>query len=131
MKLLNRIQQDIEGAKVLKDWMGDGMAPVPREQAEARAAICELCPKNKKEKWWNLHQYLRDKIAEAIRYQIEMKKHLKMTLPNEDELGTCDVCGCNMPLKVWAPLHHILAHTPADAQWSECCWIPEEAKGKG
>jgi hypothetical protein len=130
MSLLKEIARDVEGIKVLKDWLGDGATPVERELAERRALVCVNCPKNIKTRWWNFPQYLKDKIAEAIRYQIEMKRHLKMEVPNEAELGTCDICRCNMPLKIWAPIDYVVQHHGLDKtdDYPDHCWIRIEAE---
>ena len=131
MSLLKEIARDVEGIKVLKDWLGDGATPVDRKLAENRAVVCTDCVKNVRTRWWNFPQYLKDKVASAIRYQIEMKRELKMEVPNEAELGTCDVCRCNMPLKVWTPIQYMVEHHGADKmdEFPDWCWQRIESKG--
>lgn len=124
MSLLKEIARDVEGIKILKDWLGDGAIPVPMEQAIERAKICGDCPKNIRTRWWNFPQYLKDKVAESIRCQIEIKRHLKMEVPNEAELGTCDVCRCNMPLKIHTPIKYLVEHQGEDkmTDFPSHCW---------
>ncbi len=40
------------GIKLLSQWLGDGLNPVPRQLAEKRAAVCATCPQNQEGNLW-------------------------------------------------------------------------------
>jgi hypothetical protein len=136
MKLLDRLRQDVKGLEVLRDWLGDSAMPVERDQAEARARVCthgnagKACPWNEQAAWWDLHEMAKDKIAQAIRYQLELKARCSMQLPNEGELGTCNACGCNLRLKVWTPILYLKDHlTPEQLlRYPLYCWQKTEVE---
>lgn len=113
------------GVGVLLDWLGSGGKPVDQALAEQRASICATCPKNWK---GNLSDYFIGKAAQTIKTQLEMKNDLSLKTSRDAELGVCEACSCSLPLKVQAPLAHILAHTSADvkARLHPLCWILHE-----
>lgn len=114
------------GALILKDWLGAGGIPVPEDKAIDRSQACFECPKNWRGDW---RTKVTGAVAEKVLEQRRMKLQLDLTVPNEEQLGTCDVCLCHLPLKVWVPLLHILAHTSKElmADFPSNCWIPLEA----
>lgn len=135
-ELLNKLRQDVEGVKVLADWLGgDGIA-VEREHAIARAQACihgnngKVCPQNYIPRWWNLHDMAKDTVATSIRNQIELKDSIGMMLPDESEIGTCRVCGCNLPLKVWTPIEYLKEHLQPEQlqKYPAWCWQKQEAE---
>ena len=134
MNILKELRNDIEGAKLLKDWLGPDCATVPIEQAEIRAEACTnghsgmKCPMNVAPGWWNLLEQAKSEIAQTIRAQLELRNHLSLRVKNEDALHMCHVCGCCMKLKVFTPIEHIKAHTSPTqiAIYPSWCWIRRE-----
>lgn len=113
------------GAATLADWLGNGGLPVSRLLAQERANKCLQCPLNDLGEW----SYT-DDIAERIKAQREAKTGLNLKVDNEDKLGVCGACGCNLSLKVWVPLQTIKDHTDAGTHEKLVpeCWIKTETK---
>ena len=124
MNLLERIRGDVEGAKLLSDWLGEGGIPVGLVKSQSRANICETCPHNVEAKWWDR---VKHKIADTIKAQLELKHHMELSVSNENKLGMCSCCGCAIPLKVHTPIEHIKDHTPVEVKYPHWCWITQEA----
>ncbi len=116
------------GIAILLDWLGDGAKPVDPPLAEKRAGVCVACPKNDLKGDWK--SYFTAPVAEKIRVQLEMKSDLRLRTSQDSKLGICTACDCPLPLKLHAPLSHILAHTSADTKkrLDKGCWILSEAK---
>lgn len=123
----------VVGGNVLKDWLGDGGIPVAQELSNERAHTCAIrttelgkCPMN------NTDPSLLDKtthiVATAIKQQRETKLRMSLKTPDEEKLGTCTACGCDLGLKVWVPLHHILDNTSEETmqRFDPECWILKE-----
>ncbi len=107
------------GASVLKDWLGDGLRPVERAEAESRAAVCARCPQNVP------GSALVGLAAETFRKLVETKHGMRLVTAHDQKLETCAACSCRLTLKVWAPREHILNGTTDEVRsklWSEC-WI--------
>lgn len=137
MNLLEELRNDVEGIQLLRDWLGDGGAPVSQMAAEHRAYTCvngkagDPCPLNKAPHWWNLLENAKSAIAETIRAELELKQHLQMRVTSEEGLAMCSACGCCLKLKVWTPIEHIRAHTtPENIDKTPLfCWMRRELKG--
>ena len=112
----------LDGAAVLRDWLGDGARPVHASVSEKRGSICGMCPKNQHPKWW---ETATQAAAETIRAYMAVKSGEGFVTPHDEDLGMCVVCKCCLPLKVHTPLEHILAHTSEDvmAALPEHCWV--------
>lgn len=124
--LVGEVKKTAAGARILGDWLGAGMEPVASSLAESRAAICLECPKNVRGNWRTM---VTGAVAEAVKEQAEMKGRIELATPQDHELGTCGVCLCHLPLKVWVPLSHIAEHT-SEQVWSELpewCWMRKES----
>jgi hypothetical protein len=115
----------LDGAMVLKDWLGEGAEPVASFLSERRGTVCEICPKNQHPKWW---EQATDAAAQTMKLYVEFKNDRKLTVPMESELHMCVVCKCCLPLKVHVPLRHILDHTSNEvmAALPDHCWIRNE-----
>jgi hypothetical protein len=110
------------GVAVLVEWLGNGAKPVEQPLADSRAAICSDCPKND---GGDFTSYFTKPIADTIRTQLEIRGDLQLKTPHDEKLTVCSACSCPLKLKVWAPLDHILAHTPEDVRknLARQCWI--------
>lgn len=122
-----RSSQVADGVQILKDWLGDGATPVPSVQSQARADICLRCT-------FNTSGFKPiAAVAEIIRQQVEKKHELKLTVSGEENLHTCDICWCHLPLKVHVPMQYILENTPEPMlekfrQDQPACWIVKETQ---
>lgn len=122
MNIFAEIKADVKGGRILKDWFGDGGIPVAQVDAERRAMTCICCKENQPGGWW---ENAKGRVARAIREQIEMKNQLSLRVQDEESLGTCRVCLCNLPLKVHVPIQYILEHTDDETMnaFPAACWI--------
>lgn len=132
MSLLNQLRQTLEGAQILKDWLGDsGESPVSREHAERRAHSClfgqggNACSEHRAPRWW---ESAKSRIAEAIRRQLAFKHEVNLFLEREEDMKMCAVCGCCMRLKVWVPTDHIRQNIALESlkNYPSHCWIKQE-----
>ena len=96
--IVKRAQQVAGGIETLAGWLGSGAETVTPQVANNRAIICLGCPKNVRGNWV---ESVIGVVADAIRGTLALKKHLSLATQVDDGLGTCDACGCNLPLKVW------------------------------
>ena len=117
-------------SELLKDWLGDGGKAVDNELAQLRSHACISCPQNVAPNWWNLVQNAKNKIAQTIRQQLEIKNEMLMRVPFEKELHVCRVCGCALPLKIHVPIEHVKEHLKDGEleKFPSHCWIPRELK---
>lgn len=131
MNIIDEIRQDVTGAQILKDWLGEGMQPVSPELAAHRSLSCitgyegKPCPHNREAKWW---ESAKGAVAGYILEQLAIKNRAKVSVPLEESLKMCAACGCALPLKVHVPIKYIQAHTVHGNQeklpaW---CWMRQE-----
>lgn len=113
------------GMKLMVQWLGDGLRPVPIEIAEKRAAICAECPVNQN---GNFAQRLDAIAAKQFKMLLQVKSDLSLKTTHDEKLKTCTACDCWIPLKVFAPIEHIRSNTSDDAKakLSPQCWIKHE-----
>ena len=123
--LARRAKKTAAGVKCMREWLGNGAIPVAQEEAECRTNICAGCPKNDKGNWWDM---VTGAVAEAIKSQLQTKENLRLSTSKETEIGTCSVCYCHLPLKVWVPMEHIKKYTDEEtlAEFPSNCWIYEK-----
>jgi hypothetical protein len=114
-----------KGGAVLLDWEKAGGQPVAQELANKRAAICVGCPKNGSSSITDLFTV---PAATMIKRQLERRASLKLSTPDDENLGTCEACLCPLRLKVFCPIQHIHEKTSADvrAELDPRCWILHE-----
>lgn len=131
---LNALRQTQTGAAILTEWLGDGLRPVSKSEANSRMRVClhgnngEPCPENRAGKWW---EKSKDAIAETIRtlmivkHQMNVQEPDRFLLTHEDELFMCRACGCCLRLKAWTPIEHIHHHLDEEtkAKLPAYCWI--------
>jgi hypothetical protein len=131
VNLLEEFRNDVEGLKLLNDWLVSGGDTVSQIHAEHRAITCTMgangdpCPLNKEPGWWDRAKSI---IANTIKMQLEMKQHLKLRVSSEEGLAMCSACGCCLKLKVFTPIEHIKAHTSPEniAKTPGYCWMRQE-----
>lgn len=115
----------VTGGKGLLEWEKSGEPPVPAEQAEARAQVCAVCPKNSKD---DLTRWFTVPASEFIKRQIERANNLKLATSKDAELGTCEACLCVLIPKVHTPLKFIHMSEAVKAELDPACWILSELK---
>jgi hypothetical protein len=119
MNWIERATQIKNGATIIRDWWGDGLHPIDKEDAKARAKICLKCPMNTR-KWSFVNQ-----VALAIKKTMAIKNHLGLRVTGEKQLGTCAVCGCALRLKIWTDRKYLCDDlTPAQmSAYPDYCWM--------
>lgn len=118
--LVEAVKRDVNGARSLAEWLGEGAMPVSQDLAEVRALACRQCPMN---------GGVVGKVKEAVAEYLQTKAKLELHVEKESELHTCQVCECPLKLKVWVPLDYVLSHSEA-TQFPAECWIRKEAGAK-
>lgn len=115
-----------DGAALLLEWEQSGRQAVSPEVSAPRAAICAKCPENVKGK--SLADLFTVPAAAMILRRFERLEGLKLTTPNDDDLGTCRVCLCPLRLKVHTPADLILKRLKPGirAELHPSCWILKE-----
>lgn len=119
-----RARQDLKAAQVLAEWIGSDTEPVPPNLAASRAMQCINCPgrHNKFD-----HRRLEPAIAETIRVQEAMRRHVTLKTPQDARLHSCldtaagPGCGCYLKLKVWVPIEN-----QPDTKMPAYCWVSRE-----
>lgn len=108
----------------LTAWLGSGGECVDIKEAERRAAICAVCPKNHRTEGWLLGLFTRPAIR-GIRMQLERKCDMRLETSLDPLLGLCTACFCVLILKVWTPPEMILKHLKpkTKAKLHPDCWI--------
>ena len=96
MGWIKRIAQTRNFLAVRKSWFGAGGEPVSPELAQARANVCLKCPMNYKGDWlWNMATQM------AINAQSQLRSIMKLKVEGEEDLKTCEACGCVTRLKIY------------------------------
>lgn len=112
------------GAGNLLAWSDNGKV-VPREVAEARAAVCVTCPRNGKGDW---RKIFTGPAVSIIQNQLATKNSMQLATSKDEQLKVCEACWCPLSLKVWAPLEYALRKMSQDTKdrLVENCWMKTE-----
>lgn len=131
MKIIAAVKSYFQNAKtfrnIIKDWFGEGAAPVSRQQAQERADKCFQCPFNHHE--GNTGKEL---LPSIVIRRVEAKNKMKLFVENEWKISTCKLCGCYLPLKIHVPIIHIRQYTPQSiidgiSERKPDCWQVSES----
>lgn len=121
---VRRVRAIGKGAAVLADWFGHGGFPVAYTLAANRAEICAACPRNVSSDWLaNVTGWL----ADFVHQQLKLRNELELRTPWDAKLKTCELCGCHLTLKIWAPAQYV-QQTLTEAMRHELpspCWMPK------
>lgn len=134
MSILDSIRRDLNGAKILYEWMGTG-DPVHQLVADSRAKRCaqgddgKKCPLNISPGWWDR---VKSQASNWIKSALELKGHMHLETPYDKDLDMCQACGCCTRLKVWCPTHHLRDHVPRSQldKTTSFCWMRAEILGR-
>lgn len=122
MNLIERAKAYLHGQRILSAWLGDGGVAVEHSLAQERSNVCMTCEMN--QPGWTPPE----KVAEAIKEQVELKNNLNLHVQNEDKLHTCQVCLCPLLLKPWVPLSYQSKYMTKDdiESFPTKCWLRKE-----
>jgi hypothetical protein len=104
MSILEKAKHIPHGVSVISKWLGSGGEVVDQQTAQARANVC--CGTNPTEaKCANnvSTSPATGAVAAAVKSYLGIKNKLGLKVGGEDELGTCQACGCVLKLIVWEP----------------------------
>jgi hypothetical protein len=106
---------------------------VAPELANARAAICAKCPLNNAGDWTT---WFSAPAASFIKTQLEHRKQMKLSTPDDARISMCQACGCQLHLAVHVPISYKLSKlsklsAEAKAKLDPGCWILSEEKTLG
>lgn len=115
----------LQGSRILVTWFGAGGKGVFPAVAQSRANVCLECPQNARKTLWGL---LETPVSKTIRAVMAYKEQRKIAVRGEENLGTCRVCLCHLPLKVHVPIAFIAEETDAAdlAEFPDFCWVKRE-----
>ena len=113
------VANDSLGAKIITDWFGEGGHPVIHPIAERRSEACFSCPRNSRKA-----RRVTGKIADVVKWAAGFKQKASLHVNRESELGSCTVCGCHLPTKVWVPKN--ILDADQEHKYPENCWITKE-----
>ena len=127
VNIIQELRRDVEGAKLLSDWLGDGGEPVSQIVAEHRASVCAFgdggypCGLNREAGWWDR---VKHKIADTIRAELEIKHRMALRVSSESALHLCVACGCCLNLAIWSPTKRLAEHTTQETldKMPSWCW---------
>jgi hypothetical protein len=121
MSLLTKVKNYANGVRILTDFLGSNGDVVGKELAERRAAVCSLCPLNKQ------GLAIAEAVSEVIREQTEVKNFLELRTSQDENLHTCSVCDCPLPLKVWQVYRRVKPSEDEMEKFPTYCWLRKEA----
>ena len=115
------------GAKLLSEWKKEGYGTVSQEEANRRADICAVCPKNGD---GGFEKFFTIPLSKLITSQVEGFRKMELVTTSDDKLKTCTACLCPLKLKVWCQMPLILKHLQpeAKADLDSACWITESER---
>lgn len=110
------------GLSLVREWLGDGLEPVGREEAERRAEICAGCGENQRPGFGGK---MLARAAQAVAALVEAKHEMRLGTSRDGELQQCNVCRCDLKLKVWVPLEHVRMGTTEQEMkaFPDVCWV--------
>lgn len=118
MNLFRRASTYIKGVDIIRDWLGNDGVVVEQSLSQFRANICLECPENQQ------GGKLAESVANAVKEHLELKNNLELRVVGEKSLKRCNVCLCELRLKVHVPLTIIKRHmTPTEFEkYPAHCW---------
>lgn len=103
--------------RAVEDAVMNGL--VQQDEADRRAEICSRCPHNVKEKFrWCVGCAAQSAAAKLAKFA------LNKSTPHDGQINSCDVCFCNLPLKVWVRREG-MDYPELRKDWWEECWMRE------
>ena len=125
-----RVKKIWAGVRTLNDWFDSNEPAVPKEQAESRASVCAVCPKNGQ---GDFSRWFTKPAAEIISRQLSKLNERKLSTSQDAKLNVCEACLCPLKLKVHTPMKFIKPHISeavmVDLKAAPDCWIVKEMAG--
>lgn len=120
---IERVRSIPRGIETIREWLGseDGI-PVSPELAQRRADICLQCPQNQP------GGFMSEIVAAALKRHLELKSDLGMRVKGERKLFQCQVCLCQLSLKIHVPIGIVRRQMPASEYelYPVPCWQRDE-----
>ena len=125
MSFSEKVVHLAHGTEVLASWFGEGGHAVPPSTSQARADIClNHCPHNRP------NSNLTKAIALAFRRYLEVKNTIGLRVRGEKRLFECDICACQLRLKVHEPTSLLKRRMQEGERerFPDYCWQRNETK---
>lgn len=118
MNILERAAKIPEGSGHVADMFGPEGIVEDYSISQKRANICLKCPRN------NTGVTLTSPLVPMIKKFLEWKWKRDLTVVGEENLGSCDVCGCELKLQVLVPQKRIVEYLTEDERTKSPfhCW---------
>lgn len=125
-----------DGTALMLDWLSRGFEFVPQGEADERSRVCAGCPYNGPVVGCtscagSAIKVIRDRMGKLV--------GSRKTVMDE-KLAACYICGCELKLKVWAPLDMLREHAgevglrqfPGKGAWEDFpgCWMLKNPSSK-
>lgn len=109
---------------IYRDLFGPEGKVVAKEEAERRASICSVCPRN--DLAGGLTKYFLKEAASEIMMVAGMLKKRNVSTSLDDKLGVCQICLCPLGAKIHVESEILKKHIKSDeiAKLPSNCWIP-------
>lgn len=109
---------------IYRDLFGPDGKVVAKEEAERRASICSVCPRN--DLAGGLTKYFLKEAASEIMMVAGMLKKRNVSTSLDDKLGVCQICLCPLGAKIHVESDILKKHIKPDeiAKLPANCWIP-------
>lgn len=96
---------------VVMRWLGDDLIPLTTEQAERRAGVCAVCPKN-----------MISNVADDTRTLLAVRSEMGLRTSHDHQLNVCQACHRHTKLMVFSKFNPITAIDMLDPS----CWFLKE-----
>ena len=124
MNWVEKLGKYTDGIKILSEWLGAGGHIVERGLAQQRTDICLGCAFNQKS------NMVTASVSQAIRKHLALKNHLQIRVAGEKSLHQCQICLCEMRLKVHVPIEFVQKTITEEERqkFPDYCWQKTETK---
>lgn len=102
-------------------WIKSGFKLVSQSEADQRASICAGCHNNKPSQELKGCTGCKAGILYPFRKAIIGKSATK----SDGKLTTCQLCGCDLKIKVWMPIEALGYEGNDHNAFPEFCWIKQ------
>jgi hypothetical protein len=125
---MKTVKELCQGTATLAYWWLEGHPPVAPDKAQDRAKVCQACPMNLPE---GMFKPLTAAVARAAAKLFSAWWKMDLHVEGEEGLQTCEACGCELKLKVWAPRKVIFRNGDVMGYYGKLhadCWIRKESE---
>lgn len=108
-------------SEAMAKWVKSGMKLVEKNEADRRASICAGCHNNKPSTELKGCSGCKAAILFPFRKAIIGSR----STMHEQKLTTCQICGCDLKIKVWMPFESLGYDEHDHNAYPSFCWLKE------